>query len=74
MDDDNLANLTTTAVRNTALNSSTGDYSPDDNELDEAATAAEATCDTLADGMVARLLRPCVDRLDASVQCTSLIH
>jgi len=50
------------------------DYSPDDEDLDEAAAAAvaasEATRDTLADGLVASLLRPCVDRLDASVQCT----
>jgi len=52
----------------------TTDYSPDDEDLDEAAAAAvaasEATRDTLADGLVASLLRPCVDRLDASVQCT----
>uniref|UniRef100_A0A2H8TT48 SNARE-associated protein Snapin n=1 Tax=Melanaphis sacchari TaxID=742174 RepID=A0A2H8TT48_9HEMI len=52
------------------------DYSPDDEDLDEAAAAAaaasEATRDTLADGLVASLLRPCVDRLDASVQCTRL--
>ncbi|XP_060847463.1 uncharacterized protein LOC132927027 [Rhopalosiphum padi] len=54
----------------------TTDYSPDDEDLDEAAAAAaaasEATRDTLADGLVASLLRPCVDRLDASVQCTRL--
>lgn len=61
------------------LNSSetvAADYSPDDEDLDEAAAAAvaasEATRDTLADGLVASLLRPCVDRLDASVQCTRL--
>jgi len=50
----------------------TTDYSPDDEDLDEAAAvaASEATRDTLADGLVASLLRPCVDRLDASVQCT----
>lgn len=50
----------------------TVDYSPDDEDLDEAAAAAaaEATRDTLADGLMTRLLRPCVDRLDASVQCT----
>lgn len=52
----------------------TTDYSPDDEDLDEAAAAAaaasEATRDTLADGLVASLLRPCVDRLDASVQST----
>ncbi|KAE9543362.1 hypothetical protein AGLY_002162 [Aphis glycines] len=54
----------------------TTDYSPDDEDLDEAAVAAaaasEATRDTLADGLVASLLRPCVDRLDASVQSTRL--
>ncbi|KAL4134751.1 hypothetical protein QTP88_006467 [Uroleucon formosanum] len=54
----------------------TTDYSPDDEDLDDAAAAAvaasEATRDTLADGLVASLLRPCVDRLDASVQCTRL--
>lgn len=60
MDEDNLA--TAAAVRNIP-----GDYSPDDDDLDE---AAEATRDTLADGLVTQLLRPCVDRLDASVQCT----
>jgi hypothetical protein len=68
----------TTAVTNdrvdTPLNSSIADYSPDDEDLDEAAVAAtaaaEATRDTLADGLVASLLRPCVDCLDASVQCT----
>lgn len=60
-------------IQNTPpLDSSMADYSPDDEDLDEAAAtaAAEATRDTLADGLVARLLRPCVDRLDASVQCT----
>lgn len=41
------------------------DYSPD-NET----TAVDPTRDTLAEGLMARLLRPCVDRLDASVQCT----
>lgn len=58
------------AVRDTSAVSE--DYSPDDEDLDEAAdaSAAEATRDTLADGLVTRLLRPCVDRLDASVQCT----
>jgi len=63
-----------TAVHDTPLNSSIADYSLDDEDLDEAAvaTAAEATRDMLADGLVARLLRPCVDRLDASVQCTRL--
>lgn len=61
-------------VQGARLDSSTADYSPDDEDLDEAtaaaAAAAEATRDTLAEGLVARLLRPCVDRLDASVQCT----
>lgn len=64
------------------LNSGTRavDYSPDDEDLEEAAAAAaaadaaaEATRDTLADGLVASLLRPCVERLDASVQSTRYI-
>lgn len=54
------------------------DYSPDDEDLKEAATAAntaaEATRDTLADGLVATLLKPCVERLDASVLSTRLIN
>lgn len=60
------------AVRQSPPDVSTADYSLDDEDLDEAAAtaAAEATRDTLADGLVTRLLRPCVDRLDASVQCT----
>lgn len=64
---------TASIVRNTPpLDGSMADYSLDDEDLDEAAAtaAAEATRDTLADGLVAHLLRPCVDRLDASVQCT----
>lgn len=67
------ATAAASAVRDTPpLDGSMADYSPDDEDLDEAAAtaAAEATRDTLADGLVARLLRPCVDRLDASVQCT----
>lgn len=62
----------TEVAQNTLINNSslTVDYSPDDEDLDDAAAAAEATRDTLADGLVARLLRPCVDRLDASVQST----
>lgn len=64
----------TTDRADTPLNSSVADYSPDDEDLDEAGAAAtaaaEATRDTLADGLVASLLRPCVDCLDASVQCT----
>lgn len=58
----------------TPLSSSVADYLVDDEDLDEAAAAAtaaaEATRDTLADGLVASLLRPCVDCLDASVQST----
>jgi len=50
-----------TATKNTAV-----DYSPDDEEV----AAVDPTRDTLAEGLMARLLRPCVDRLDASVQCT----
>lgn len=64
---------TASAVQDTLpMDGSMVDYSPDDEDLVEAAAtaAAEATRDTLADGLVARLLRPCVDRLDASVQCT----
>lgn len=59
MDKDNLTTATIAPVRNTA-----GNYSLDDDDLDE------ATRDTLAEGLVAQLLIPCVDRLDASVQCT----
>jgi len=43
------------------------DYSPDDE-----ATAVDPTRDTMAEGLMVRLLRPCVDRLDASIQCTRL--
>lgn len=62
----------TEITQNSLLNNSITavDYSPDDEDLDDAAAAAEATRDTLADGLVASLLRPCVDRLDASVQST----
>lgn len=68
-------------VQDDPLNSGTRavDYSPDDEDLEEAAAAAaadaaaEATRDTLADGLVASLLRPCVERLDASVQSTRYI-
>lgn len=70
MDDANSDPVILVSTTTTSFNSS-----PDDDDLDEAtaaaaAAASEATRDTLADGMVARLLRPCVDRLDASVQCT----
>lgn len=43
------------------------DYSPNDD--DDLATA-DATRDTLTDGLVSRLFRPCIDQLDQSVQCT----
>lgn len=44
----------------------TVDYSPDDEEIG----VADPTRDTLAEGLMARLLRPCVDRLDMCVQST----
>lgn len=63
MDNDN-------SHRDTPLdNSLTVDYSTEDG-LDEATAMSEAPHNTLADGLIARLLRPCVDRLDVSVQCT----
>lgn len=46
------------------------DYTQEEDDGAAAAAAAEATRDTLADGIVAQLLRPCVDQLDASIQCT----
>lgn len=53
------------AIQDTSLNnSSLVDYSPnDDDDLD-------ATRDTLTDGLISRLFRPCINRLDQSVQCT----
>ncbi|VVC36499.1 Snapin/Pallidin/Snn1 [Cinara cedri] len=84
MDDDNSASTSAGIVigqsdvaevaQNTLLNNSSSvvNYPPDDEDLDDAAATVEATRDTLADGLVARLLRPCVDRLDASVQSTRL--
>lgn len=50
------------------------DYTHEEADDEAATAAAEATRDTLADGIVAQLLRPCVDRLDASIQCTRYLY
>lgn len=53
------------SIQDASMNSSSlVDYSPnDDDDLD-------ATRDTLTDGLISRLFRPCINRLEQSVQCT----